>query len=211
MRERGTQSPVRCANGAREEGLEQWTTVVRNEERRAARRGSQGRLRCDVKSEPRPVVAIARPVAAATSTVGSAKKWGRSGSPLIGAGTYADDRAAAVSATGSGEYFIRAVAGHQLAERIRLAGESLQAALDGVLQDIKELGGKGGMIAVSPSRAIAWGFTTRAMYRGSADAERSGVAIETMIDWPHGRRSVYFRDPAGNSLEFATPRMWRLS
>ncbi len=82
-------------------------------------------------------------VAAATSTGGlTAKQWGRIGdSPLIGAGTYADDRAAAVSATGSGEYFIRAVAGHQLAERIRLAGEGLQQALDGVLQDIEELGG----------------------------------------------------------------------
>ena len=63
-------------------------------------------------------------VAAATSTGGlTAKRWGRVGnSPLIGAGTYADDRSAAVSATGSGEYFIRAVAAHQLAERIRLGG-----------------------------------------------------------------------------------------
>src|SRR4029078_11676508 len=61
-------------------------------------------------------------VAAATSTGGiTAKRWGRVGdSPLIGAGTYADDRSAAISATGSGEYFIRAVAAHQLAERIRL-------------------------------------------------------------------------------------------
>ena len=118
-------------------------------------------------------------VAAATSTGGlTAKQWGRIGdSPLIGAGTYADDRAAAVSATGSGEYFIRAVAGHQLAERIRLAGESLQQALDGVLQDIEELGGKGGLIAVSPSGETAWGFTTRAMYRGVADAKGGRVAI----------------------------------
>ena len=60
-------------------------------------------------------------VAAATSTGGlTAKRWGRVGdSPLIGAGTYADDRSAAVSATGSGEYFIRAVAAHQLAARVR--------------------------------------------------------------------------------------------
>ena len=71
-------------------------------------------------------------VAAATSTGGiTAKRWGRVGdSPLIGAGTYADNRAAAVSATGSGEYFIRAVAAHQLAERVRLGGETLQQALD---------------------------------------------------------------------------------
>ena len=118
-------------------------------------------------------------VAAATSTGGlTAKQWGRIGdSPLIGAGTYADDRSAAVSATGSGEYFIRAVAAHQLAERMRLAGEPLQAALDAVLQDIQELGGTGGLIAVAPTGEAAWGFTTLAMYRGMADAERRTVAI----------------------------------
>ena len=118
-------------------------------------------------------------VAAATSTGGlTAKQWGRIGdSPLIGAGTYADDRACAVSATGSGEYFIRAVAAHQLAERIRLAGEEIQAALDGVLEDIRELGGTGGLIAVAPTGECAWGFTTRAMYRGVADAGRRKVAI----------------------------------
>jgi L-asparaginase / beta-aspartyl-peptidase len=118
-------------------------------------------------------------VAAATSTGGlTAKQWGRIGdSPLIGAGTYADDRSAAVSATGSGEYFIRAVAGHQLAERVRLGGESLQAALDGTLEDIRQLGGTGGLIAVAPTGEAAWGFTTKAMYRGVADAENSAVAI----------------------------------
>jgi beta-aspartyl-peptidase (threonine type) len=118
-------------------------------------------------------------VAAATSTGGlTAKQWGRIGdSPLIGAGTYADDRSAAVSATGSGEYFIRAVAGHQLAERVRLGGESLQEALDGTLEDIRQLGGTGGLIAVAPTGETAWGFTTKAMYRGVADAENSAVAI----------------------------------
>ena len=118
-------------------------------------------------------------VAAATSTGGlTAKRWGRIGdSPLIGAGTYADDRAAAISATGSGEYFIRAVAAHQLAERVRLGGETLQAALDGVLADISELGGTGGLIAVAPNGEAAWGFTTPAMYRGIADATSRKVAI----------------------------------
>ncbi|HEX6742200.1 MAG TPA: isoaspartyl peptidase/L-asparaginase [Sphingomicrobium sp.] len=118
-------------------------------------------------------------VAAATSTGGlTAKRWGRIGdSPLIGAGTYADDRSAAVSATGSGEYFIRAVAAHQLAERVRLGGESLQAALDAVLADISELGGTGGLIAVAATGEAAWGFTTGAMYRGIADAGSRKVAI----------------------------------
>ena len=118
-------------------------------------------------------------VAVATSTGGlTAKRWGRVGdSPLIGAGTYADDRSAAVSATGSGEFFIRAVAAHQLAERVRIGGQPLQQALDAVLADICALGGKGGMIAVAPNGDAAWGFTTPAMYRGMADAEGRIVAI----------------------------------
>ena len=118
-------------------------------------------------------------VAAATSTGGiTAKRWGRVGdSPLIGAGTYADNRAAAISATGSGEYFIRAVAAHQLAERVRLGGEPLQQALDAVLADIASLGGKGGLIAVAPDGEAAWGFTTPAMYRGMADPSGRVVRI----------------------------------
>jgi beta-aspartyl-peptidase (threonine type) len=118
-------------------------------------------------------------VAAATSTGGiTAKRWGRIGdSPLIGAGTYADNRSAAVSATGSGEYFIRAVAAHQLAERVRFGAETLQQALDAVLADIESLGGKGGLIAVGPDGDAAWGFTTPAMYRGMADATGRTVAI----------------------------------
>jgi beta-aspartyl-peptidase (threonine type) len=118
-------------------------------------------------------------VAAATSTGGlTAKRWGRVGdSPLIGAGTYADDRSAAVSATGSGEYFIRAVAAHQLAERMRLGGESIQPALDAVLADVAALGGKGGLIAVAADGEAAWGFTTPAMYRGMADSTGRTVAI----------------------------------
>jgi beta-aspartyl-peptidase (threonine type) len=107
-------------------------------------------------------------VAAATSTGGlTAKRWGRIGdSPLIGAGTYADDRSAAVSATGLGEVFIRAAAAHELCARVRLGGNGIQEALDGVLAEVKELGGNGGLIAVSPSGEAAWGFTTPGMYRG---------------------------------------------
>lgn len=118
-------------------------------------------------------------VAVATSTGGlTAKRWGRVGdSPLIGAGTYADDRSAAVSATGSGEFFIRAVAAHQLAERMRLGGQSLQEALDAVLADVETLGGKGGLIAVAPGGDAAWGFTTPAMYRAMADATGRTVLI----------------------------------
>ena len=118
-------------------------------------------------------------VAAATSTGGiTAKRWGRVGdSPLIGAGTYADNRAAAISATGSGEYFIRAVAAHEVAARMRLAGETLQQAIDSVLADISALGGKGGLIAIAPNGDAAWAMTTPAMYRGMADASGRTVRI----------------------------------
>ena len=118
-------------------------------------------------------------VASATSTGGiTAKRWGRVGdSPLIGAGTYADNRAGAVSATGSGEFFIRAVASHELTARMRLGGETLQQALDAVLADIQALGGKGGLIAVAPNGEAAWGFTTPAMYRGMADEGGQTVGI----------------------------------
>ncbi len=123
-------------------------------------------------------------VAVATSTGGlTAKRWGRVGdSPLIGAGTYADDRSAAVSATGSGEYFIRAVAAHQLAERVRLGAQTLQQALDAVLADIESLGGKGGLIAVGPDGEAAWGFTTPGMYRGMADASGRTVRVYAEAD-----------------------------
>ena len=118
-------------------------------------------------------------VAAATSTGGlTAKQWGRIGdSPLIGAGTYADDRAAAVSATGLGESFIRAVGAHELCARMRLGGEGLQQALDAVLADVVALGGNGGLIAVAPSGEAAWGFTTPGMYRAVVGPEGRTVRV----------------------------------
>ena len=118
-------------------------------------------------------------VAAATSTGGlTAKRWGRIGdSPLVGAGTYADDRAGAISATGSGEYFIRTVASHEVAARVRLGREPLQQAVDGVLAEIAALGGKGGLIAVAPGGKAVWSFTTPGMYRGMADDSSRRIAI----------------------------------
>ena len=118
-------------------------------------------------------------VAAGTSTGGlTGKRWGRIGdTPIIGAGTYADDGSAAVSATGSGEYFIRALAAYQVAERVKIGGESLQQALDDTLADVRSLGGTGGLIAVAPTGETAWGFTTPGMYRGRADAGGRTVAL----------------------------------
>lgn len=119
-------------------------------------------------------------VAAATSTGGlTAKRWGRIGdSPLIGAGTYADDRAAAVSATGLGEVFIRAAAAHEVCARMRHAGVGLQQALDDVLAEVQDMGGTGGMIAVAPTGEAAWSFTTPGMYRARSTSEgKRDVAI----------------------------------
>ncbi|WP_230483318.1 isoaspartyl peptidase/L-asparaginase family protein [Sphingomonas sp. Leaf21] len=109
-------------------------------------------------------------VAAATSTGGvTAKRWGRIGdSPLIGAGTFADDRACAVSCTGSGEVFIRVGVGHEIAARRRFTGEDVQAAADAVLAEVRTLGGTGGTIVAAPDGSIAWSMTTAGMYRGRA-------------------------------------------
>jgi beta-aspartyl-peptidase (threonine type) len=118
-------------------------------------------------------------VAAATSTGGlTGKRWGRIGdAPIIGAGTYADDRACAVSATGAGEYFIRAGVAHEICARIRLGGESAQAAADAVMAEVAALGGTGGVIVVSPRGEGVFSFSTPGMYRGQASPEGRTVAI----------------------------------
>jgi L-asparaginase / beta-aspartyl-peptidase len=118
-------------------------------------------------------------VAAATSTGGlTGKRWGRIGdTPLIGAGTYADDRAGAVSATGAGEFFIRAAAAHEICARMRMLGESARVAADQAIADIGALGGSGGVILVTPAGDAAWAFNTPGMYRGLASAEGRRVAI----------------------------------
>ncbi len=175
---------------ARDEGLEQvsndWFVTAERRATLASVMAAGGGFDSDIKYGTIGAVAVdlAGHVAAATSTGGlTAKRWGRIGdSPLIGAGTYADDRAAAVSATGLGETFIRAAAAHELCARTRIAGEGLQAALDAVLADIVALGGNGGLIAVAPSGEAAWGFTTPGMYRG--------------VTGPEGRTVAMFADPA---------------
>jgi len=119
-------------------------------------------------------------VAAATSTGGvTGKRWGRIGdSPLIGAGTYADDRAAAVSATGSGEDFIRLGVAHELCARIRLLGESVGDAARTVIAEVGTIGGAGGVIAMSPTGDATWAFNTSGMYRGSVASDTAArVAI----------------------------------
>ena len=111
-------------------------------------------------------------VAAATSTGGlTGKRWGRIGdSPVIGAGTYADDRAGAVSATGAGEFFIRAGVAHTICDRVRFLGETIQQAADAAIAEVGELGGDGGVIVAGADGGTAFAFNTPGMYRGRADS-----------------------------------------
>ncbi|HXH53769.1 MAG TPA: isoaspartyl peptidase/L-asparaginase [Sphingomicrobium sp.] len=123
-------------------------------------------------------------VAAATSTGGmTGKRWDRIGdSPVIGAGTYADDRACAVSATGHGEYFIRVGVAHEICARIRMGGATGQAAADAVMAEVKELGGDGGVIVVTPKGEMVYSFNTPGMYRGKADASGRRVGLYSEAD-----------------------------
>lgn len=131
-------------------------------------------------------------LAAGTSTGGmTGKRWGRVGdAPVIGAGTYADNRACAVSATGWGEYFLRVGVAHEICARLR-AGREFRAVLaqvvdanttvpvgiqsddaqsiaDSVMFDVAELGGDGGVILVTPEGHAIFSFNTTGMYRGRA-------------------------------------------
>ena len=170
---------------ARERGLEQvtndWFVIPERKAQLDKVMAAGGNFDADVKYGTVGAVAVdsSGHVAAATSTGGlTAKRWGRIGdSPLIGAGTYADDLSLAVSATGLGETFIRAVAAHQLAMRVQLGGATLDEALDAVLADVAALGGSGGLIAVMPSGEALWRFTTPGMYRGLARPGVRQVAI----------------------------------
>ena len=119
-------------------------------------------------------------LAAGTSTGGmTGKRWSRIGdAPVIGAGTYADNRACAVSATGWGEYFIRVGVARTICARMQMGGESAQVASDAVMDDVKALGGDGGVIVVSPTGDAVFSFNTAGMYRGRAT---SGGASEVAI------------------------------
>ena len=134
-------------------------------------------------------------LAAGTSTGGmTGKRWGRIGdSPVIGAGTYADNRSCAVSATGWGEYFIRVGVAQEICTRLRflmfvapkekmheratkdrpielISREIYQGVADEVMAEVKELGGDGGVILVTPEGDALFSFNTTGMYRGRADS-----------------------------------------
>jgi beta-aspartyl-peptidase (threonine type) len=120
-------------------------------------------------------------LAAATSTGGmTGKRYKRIGdSPIIGAGTYADDRSCAVSATGHGEVFIRAAVAHDICARMRFGGRSLlQAVREVVLQELPAMQGEGGVISIDAAGEIAMEFNSEGMFRASRRAgEAPLVAI----------------------------------
>lgn len=111
-------------------------------------------------------------LAAGTSTGGmTAKRWGRVGDvPVIGAGTYASNTdGCAVSATGSGEYFIRATVARDICVSTR-EGATVQAAADTEIADVGSIGGDGGVIVMGRDGASAFAMNTSGMYRGSVSS-----------------------------------------
>jgi beta-aspartyl-peptidase (threonine type) len=120
-------------------------------------------------------------LAAATSTGGmTGKRYNRIGdSPIIGAGTYADDRSCAVSATGHGEVFIRAAVAHDICSRMRFGGRSLSTAVrEVVLEELPALRGEGGVIAIDRHGEISMEFNSEGMFRAS---KRSGEEAQIAI------------------------------
>ncbi len=116
-------------------------------------------------------------LSAATSTGGTTNKLpGRIGdTPLIGAGTYANNQTCAVSCTGDGEYFIRVAAAHEVSALMKHRGMTLQEAAQGALDAVRELGGTGGLIAIDRNGGIALPFNTNGMYRGYVDSNGNFV------------------------------------
>jgi beta-aspartyl-peptidase (threonine type) len=133
--------------------------------------GTVGAVACDQNGN----------VAAATSTGGMTnKKWGRVGdSPMIGSGTYANNKTCAISCTGSGEYFIRGVVAYDVSCLMEFKGLSVGEASNEVIQKrILELGGDGGLIAIDSNANIAMSFNTEGMYRAFKTSEgEEGIEI----------------------------------
>lgn len=155
---------------------EELVTPQRLAELERARAGNTVWLDPDARSAG-TVGAVARDahgsLAAATSTGGLTNQLpGRVGdSPIPGAGTWADDATAAVSATGVGELFLRTAFAKEIDVLLRHAGLSLTDACELALAEVRALGGRGGCIAISARGELALPFTTAGMYRGWIDAE----------------------------------------
>jgi L-asparaginase / beta-aspartyl-peptidase len=147
-----------------------WQELQRAKEAKKANRAESSALLNP--SRHGTVGAVARDwqgnLAAATSTGGTTNKLpGRVGdSPIVGAGTYANNATCAVSATGDGEYFIRAVVAHEVSALMEHKGMSIDEAAESALAKVGQLGGTGGMIAMDRNGHVAMPFNTSGMYRG---------------------------------------------
>jgi Asparaginase len=131
--------------------------------------GTVGAVACDANGN----------LAAATSTGGMTnKKFGRIGdTPIIGSGTYADNATCAVSCTGHGEYFMRAVTAYDIAARMRYTATPLEEAAGEAILRLSEIGGEGGLIAVDSQGNVALPFNSEGMYRGFVTTDK-GPTIE---------------------------------
>ena len=127
--------------------------------------GTVGAVACDIRGN----------LAAATSTGGMTnKKYGRIGdTPILGAGTYADNETCAVSCTGHGEFFMLAAAAYDVAARMKYKSASLDEAARETVEYLRDIGGEGGLIAVDARGNVALPFNSEGMYRGfvSSDGE----------------------------------------
>jgi L-asparaginase/beta-aspartyl-peptidase (threonine type) len=165
-----------AAHFAREQGLETvgdapgYYVPAAAPDNRAIPTGTVGAVALDASGR----------LAAATSTGGTLNKvWGRVGdTPIIGSGTWADGRAA-VSCTGQGEFFMRANAAADISARMRYAGETLEDAVAGTLEDVAALGGEGGMIAVDASGQVCARFNSPGMKRALVHADGR---VEARVD-----------------------------
>ena len=169
--------------GAEEFGLEHGVTMVPNTWFHTERRLEElERAKAKVIGTV-GAVALDRSgnLAAATSTGGMEnKRFGRVGdSPIIGAGTYADNSSCAVSATGHGEYFIRAAVAHDICARIAYGRIPLaQAAREVIQEKLRTMGGTGGVIALDAAGNLVMEFNTEGMFRGvKTAAGRREIAI----------------------------------
>ena len=120
-------------------------------------------------------------LAAGTSTGGMLmKRYGRVGdSPIIGAGTYADNRSCAVSSTGWGEYFIRLTVARDICAQVEYGGKTVaEAAKDVIHKRLQNAGGDGGVIVLGPDGAVAMEFNSAGMFRG---VKKEGAPAEVAI------------------------------
>jgi beta-aspartyl-peptidase (threonine type) len=124
-------------------------------------------------------------LAAATSTGGMTnKRFGRVGdSPIIGAGTYANNESCGISSTGHGEYFIRYSVAHDICARVQYKSDSVQGAADAVVQgELKTAGGEGGIIGMDHAGTVAISFNTTGMSRGYVGEDGKPVVMFTTED-----------------------------